>query len=99
MLEVAKTHPNRYVLDDRGQWRCPPGEAFAAKYGLTYRVRSSDQINWAAQENWLYLEDYHNDLDKLRVVDTDLAMLYQIVDDSPWIILADFPPPPSPISS
>src|SRR5260370_25176938 len=98
LRQLAQTHPTRYVLDDRVQWRCPPGEAFAAKYGLTYRVRSSDQINWAAQENWLYLEDYHNDLDKLRVVDTDLAMLYQIVDDCPGIPLADLRLSASPLS-
>jgi putative transposase len=88
LIQLAQTHPNRYLLDDRGQWRCPPGEAFAAKYGLTYRVRSSDQINWAAQENWLYLEDYYSDLDTLLVPDADLTMLYQIVDDSPGITLA-----------
>jgi putative transposase len=99
LIQLAQTHPNRYVLDDRGQWRCPPGEAFAAKYGLTYRVRASDQINWAAQENWLYLEDYHNDLDKLRIVDADLATLSQIVDEHPGITLADLRLAASPISS
>ena len=99
LIQLAQTHPNRYVLDDRGQWRCPPGEAFAAKYGLTYRVRASDQINWAAQENWLYLEDYYNDLDQLRVSEADLAALYQIVADSPGITLADLRLAASPVSS
>ena len=99
LIQLVQTHPNRYLLDDRGQWRCPPGEAFAAKYGLTYRVRASDQINWAAQENWLYLEDYHNDLDKVRVSDADLATLYQIVDASPGITLADLRLAASSISS
>jgi hypothetical protein len=28
-------------------------------------VRASDQINWAAQDNWLYLDDYYQDLEKL----------------------------------
>src|SRR5438270_1322247 len=99
LIQLAQTHPNRYVLDDRGKFRCPPGEAFAAKYGLTYRVSASDQINWAAQENWLYLEDYHNDLDKLRVVDADLATLSQIVAERPGITLADLRLAASPISS
>jgi len=99
LIQLAQTHPNRYLLDDRGQWRCPPGEAFAAKYGLTYRVRASDQINWAAQENWLYLEDYHNDLDTLLVPDADLATLYQIIDDSPGITLADLRIAALPVSS
>lgn len=99
LIQLAQTHPNRYVLDDHGQWRCPPGEAFAAKYGLTYRVRASDQINWAAQENWLYLEDYYNDLDKLRGVDADLATLSQIVDEHPGIRLSDLRLAAAPINA
>ena len=62
-------------------------------------MRASDQINWAAQENWLYLEDYYNDLDKLRVSDADLATLYQIVDTSPGITLADLRLAASPVRS
>ncbi len=59
LLKQAEKRPNRYMQDSHGIWRCPPGEAFAAKYGLTYRVWSSDQINWAVQENSLFLEDYY----------------------------------------
>ncbi len=35
LIELAQTQPKRYVLDEGGKFRCPPGEAFAAKYGLT----------------------------------------------------------------
>ena len=80
LIQLAQTHPNRYLLDEHGRWRCPPGETFAATYGLTYRVRASDQINWAAQENWLYLEDYYHDLDTLLIPHADLTTLYQIVE-------------------
>ncbi len=89
LLRQAKSRPNRYVLDGQGSWRCPPGEAFAARYGLTYRVRASDQINWAAQDNWLYLEDYYQDLEKLIVPDADLETLLQVVDKHPGLSLAD----------
>ncbi len=65
LVKQAEKRPSRYVLDESGTWRCPPGETFAATYGLTYRVWTSDQINWAAQENWLYLEDYYSDLERL----------------------------------
>jgi putative transposase len=65
LIQFARQHSKRYVLDEQGQWRCPPGEAVAARYGLTYRVRASDQINWAAQDNWLYLDDYYQDLEHL----------------------------------
>jgi putative transposase len=44
LLQFAQQGSKRYVLDAKGPWRCPPGEAFAATYGLTYRVRASDQI-------------------------------------------------------
>ncbi len=87
------------MLDAKGQWRCPPGEAFAATYGLTYRVRASDQINWAAQDNWLYLEDYYQKLEKLVVPEADLETLFQLVDEHPGILLSDLRTAASPISS
>jgi hypothetical protein len=41
-LEVlAVRMPARYHQTPAGQWRCPPGEAYAESLGLTYRVRSS----------------------------------------------------------
>lgn len=70
LVKQAERRPHRYVRDEHGNWRCPPGEAFAAKYGLTYRVWSSDEINWAAQDNALYLEDYYQDLDRLTIPQT-----------------------------
>ena len=54
LSRLLEKQPNRYVQDLQGVWRCPPGEAFAAKYGLTYQVWSSDNINWATQENALF---------------------------------------------
>src|SRR5713226_8970330 len=89
LIQFAQQHSKRYVLDEQGQWRCPPGEIFAAKYGLTYRVRASDQINWASQDNWLYLEDYYQDLEKLAISEADLAILQQIVSEHPGLTLAD----------
>jgi putative transposase len=59
LVKQAEARPNRYVLDEQGIWRCPPGEVYAAKYGLRYRVWASDQANWAVQDNALYLEDYY----------------------------------------
>ena len=89
LLKQAEKRPNRYRLDEHGVWRCPPGEAFAAKYGLTYQVWSSDQINWAVQDNSLFLEDYYQDLERLTVPETTLEILHQLVEDYPGITLAD----------
>jgi putative transposase len=89
LSRLVEKQPNRYVLDEQGIWRCPPGEAFAAKYGLTYQVWSSDKINWAAQENALFLEDYYQDLDRLTVPETMSAMLYRLVEAYPGIPLSE----------
>ena len=89
LTRLAQSQPNRYKQDEQGIWRCLPGEAFAAKQGLTYRVRTSDQINWAAQDNWLYLEDYYQDLEQLVVPEAELDLLWQIVDEHPGLSLAD----------
>src|SRR5229473_5974107 len=88
LVKQAESRPNRYVLDDGDTWRCPPGETYAAKYGLFYRVWASDQINWAAQENWLYLEDYYADLEQLVIPEAAKATLFQLVDQHPGILLS-----------
>jgi len=36
LIKQATTRPNRYQLDGKGHWRCPPGEVYAQQYGLTY---------------------------------------------------------------
>jgi putative transposase len=89
LIRQAQQRPNRYRLDEEGRWRCPPGETYAAKYGLTYRVWSSDEINWAAQSNWQYLEDYYQDLERLQLSDDELEKLHSIVVANPGIKLAD----------
>ena len=89
LIRQARTRPSRYQLDEQGKWRCPPGEAFAAKYGLFYHVYASDQVNWAAQDNWLFLEDYYQDLERLCIPETTLEMLYRQVSEHPGITLAD----------
>ncbi len=89
LSRLVEKQPHRYKLDEQGVWRCPPGEAFAAKYGLTYQVWSSDQINWAAQENALFLEDYYQDLDRLTLEDQTRAILVRLVEEHPGIFLSE----------
>ena len=61
LLELAQQQPHRYQQDERGQWRCPPGEAYAKQLGLFYAVRSSAEIDWVLQRNMRFLEDYLRD--------------------------------------
>jgi len=49
---------NRYVRDEHGQWRCPPGEAVAAPLGFYYRVHSSAEIHEVFQRNLRFLSYY-----------------------------------------
>ncbi len=61
LLELAEQQPHRYKKDETGQWRCPPGEAYAKPLGLFYAVRSSAEIDWVLQRNLRFLEDYLRD--------------------------------------
>lgn len=58
LVSRAESSPNMFRRDEDGNWRCPPGEEFAAAYGLYYRVRSSASISETLVRNILYLEEY-----------------------------------------
>ncbi len=58
LQRLMEHNPQRYVRSATGEWQCPPGAAYAQQYGLSYRVRSSAEIDWVWQRNILFLEDY-----------------------------------------
>ncbi|HZH29199.1 MAG TPA: Mu transposase C-terminal domain-containing protein [Pyrinomonadaceae bacterium] len=58
LIQLAEKSPNRFVRGEDGEWRCPPGEEFAAKYGLYYRIRSMGSISWTLQRNVVFLDDF-----------------------------------------
>lgn len=60
LQKLARNSPERYRLE-RGEWKCPPAEAFAAEAGLSYRVVSSTAIEWTYQRNLRFLSDYLGD--------------------------------------
>lgn len=51
----------RFVPDEKGGWRCPPGEEFAVQFGLGFKVRSTQEINWMLIRNLEFLSDYLQD--------------------------------------
>ena len=52
---LSEHNQNRYQRDETGRWRCPPGEAYASRSGLYYRVRSAQEIDWVFQRNtWCF---------------------------------------------
>ena len=54
--KLAADAPSRYVADGEGGWRCPPGEAAAARYGLGYRVWTPAGVSPALIDNARFLE-------------------------------------------
>jgi len=58
LVLLAQKQPSRYQKDVAGQWRCPPGEAFAAQFGLYYRLRSNAEVNWTLFSNLEFLHEY-----------------------------------------
>ena len=58
LRQFEREESQRYVRDEQGQWRCPPGEAVAAPLGFYYRVRSSAEIHEMFQRNLRFLSYY-----------------------------------------
>jgi transposase InsO family protein len=59
LLKLSVSQPNRFHFDEAEKiWRCPPGEGYAAQFGLGYSVKSSAGIDWIYQRNVLFLEDF-----------------------------------------
>jgi putative transposase len=55
---LAESQPARYQLAATGQWQCPPGEAYAKQFGLTYRLRSSAEFRPLEIQNLKFLQDF-----------------------------------------
>jgi putative transposase len=55
---LAQAQPARYQLAGTGQWHCPPGEAYAEQFGLTYRLRSSVEFHPLTMQNLKFLQDF-----------------------------------------
>ena len=81
-------NPNRYSSGSDEPWRCPPGQAYAERVGLYYRVRSSAEINWVFQRNIQFMEDYlRSDLAAIAAGSRDIVMAYVLAN--PGLTLED----------
>lgn len=83
---LTERSPYRYQRAGDGLWRCPPGEDYAAHYGLAYRVRSSADIDWIWTRNMLFLDDYLHASGPLSAA-TVLDQVIARVSDTPGIAL------------
>ncbi|MDA8188229.1 MAG: hypothetical protein M0T85_08820 [Dehalococcoidales bacterium] len=84
LLRLLVKMPNRYVRDEDGRWRCPPGERYAEQFGFFYRVRSSAEIDWILQRNLLFLGDYLH-TDSTAVDEKDANAILTLVTSTPGI--------------
>jgi putative transposase len=57
LLQLASERPNRYRKNGE-TWNCPPGEAYARPFGLTYEIHSSNSVTTEATRNAQFLDDY-----------------------------------------
>jgi putative transposase len=55
---LASSQPARYQIAGTGHWCCPPGENYAAQFGLTYRLRSSAELHPLEIQNLKFLQDF-----------------------------------------
>lgn len=58
LIKKAQQQPHRYFQDETGNWYCPPGEEYAQKYGLNYRIRTDLESNTIRLRNYQWLEPY-----------------------------------------
>ena len=56
LVKLSQKAPARYVGHAGAGWRCPPGEAAAARYGLGYRVWTPAGLTPAFVDNMRFLE-------------------------------------------
>lgn len=85
LAELSVQSPNRYIKVD-GVWHCPPGEAYARKYGFHYWLRSSDELNRILERNLVFLEDYYLE-NKIDVSVETMNEVISFVIENPGILL------------
>ncbi|MEB2363143.1 MAG: DDE-type integrase/transposase/recombinase [Bryobacterales bacterium] len=85
LVHLSRQNENRYCSDDGTNWRCPPGESYAASQGLYYRVRSSRNIDWIFQRNVQFMEDYFRSERKVPAAVRDVITAH--VNASPGLSL------------
>ena len=88
LAKLVITQPGRYQRDADGEWRCPPGEIYAAQFGLHYKVRSSRENDWILLRNLVFLSDYLDADCPLPTVE-QRRKTEQMFLERPWMPLID----------
>ena len=88
LRDLATRSPHRYSQEADGTWRCPPAEDVAGRLGFSYRIRCADDINWVANRNLVFLEDYLRQ-EHLPVPEDAVTTIRAMVAAKPAIVLRD----------
>jgi len=100
LLKLAQEQPNRYRVDEHGQWQSPPAEIAAKKLGARFIVRSSKDNNWVALENYEFFCDYLKvDPAKLKIAPDALQIIEARLSKSSWLTVSDLIYGPQPVDS
>lgn len=86
--KLQEKNPDRYYKDENNNWRCPPAEAYAKDLGLSFRVRSDQEIIWERLNNIKFLEDYlYNP--NVKIPNETKEVIINIIKDNQGISLYD----------
>lgn len=85
--DLALTMPGRYQQAPAGPWRCPPGEMYAERLGLTYRVRSSAEYHPLSIQNLKFLQDFW--AHPVTIPPTHAALVLAQVKEHPGLRLSE----------
>ena len=86
--KLSQKYPGRYQKTTSNEWRCPPGEAHAAQYGLKYRVRTDSELNPVFTQNLMFLEDYLGF--KSNLAPSTTSQIIKLVTDNPGLTITLF---------
>ncbi|PSN16322.1 integrase [filamentous cyanobacterium CCT1] len=82
--KLQSKNPRRFSLGNDQQWHYLPGEVYAAKLGLHFRVWSDSDINWILYRNLIFLDDYfsQNEIDE-----EEKSLLITLISRNPGMSL------------
>ena len=90
--KLARLQPQRYILQENGQWLNLPAVAYAEKLGFYYRIRLDAEIDWIRYRNRLFLKAYT--VDNYQIHPEIAANLVDLVTSNPgityWELLHNF---------
>src|SRR5258707_1183282 len=86
LQQLAIRVPARYQQIADGQWRCPSAEAYTEPLGISFRLRSSAELNPTYVDNLSFLEDYYGVL--LSVPESVQTYILQRLREMPGIPLS-----------